>query len=212
MRNYRTKRQNVFKSFFMAHINLYICLIILFLLGIVVGAVHSGFVKDENLIESFRYITDFMTALKTKKIDVDILLREFLWNNLKPGFLLWLLGLVILGIPLIFIYIAFEGYSLGFAFALVIKGLGGSKGTLLISLAVLPQEMIIIPVLLTLAVNSILFARAIWQKKERNTNIKFDIYRYIFLFIAGMVMLVAISMIQTYLQMPLVKNLIGYIS
>jgi len=211
MRNYKIKKQNVFKSFFMAHINLYICLIILFLIGIVIGAVHSGFVKDENLIESFHYITDFMNALKTKQIDVDILFREFLWNNLKPGFFIWILGLVILGIPLIFLYILLEGYSLGFALALVIKGLGGSKGVLLISTAILPQEIIIVPVLLTLSVNSILFAKAIWQKKERNTNIKFDIYRYIFLFIVAIAMLVAISMIQTYIQMPLVKNFIGYI-
>lgn len=211
MRNYRLKKQNVFKSFFMAHINLYICLIILFFVGIVFGAIHSNFVKDENLIESFHYITDFMNALKTKQINVDILLREYLWNNLKPGILLWLLGLVILGIPLIFVYILFEGYSLGFAATLIIKGLGGSKGALFIGLTVLPQEIVIVPVLLTLSVNSILFAKAIWQKKERNTNIKFDLYRYIFLFIVAIAMLIAISMFQTYIQMPLVKSWIGKI-
>ena len=153
-----------------------------------------------------------MNALKTKQIDVDILFREFLWNNLKPGFFIWVLGLVILGIPLIFLYIAFEGYSLGFAIALVMKSLGGSKGSLFVGLAVLPQEIILVPVLLTLAVNSVLFAKAIWQKKERNTNIKFDIYRYVFLFVVAIAMLVAISMIQTYIQMPLVKDCIGYIS
>lgn len=212
MRKYKTKKQNLLKSFFMAHINLYICLIVLFLIGIVMGAIHSGFVKDESLIESFRYIEDFMNALKTKQINVDILFREFLWNNLKPGFFIWLLGLVILGIPLIFLYVGFEGYSLGFAIALVLKSLGGSKGSFLIGLAVLPQEIIIVPVLLTLSVNSVLFAKAIWQKKERNTNIKFDIYRYIFLFIVAVAMLVAISMLQTYVQMPLVKNLIVQIN
>ena len=212
MRKYKTKKQNLLKSFFMAHINLYICLIVLFLIGIVMGAIHSGFVKDESLIESFRYIEDFMNALKTKQINVDILFREFLWNNLKPGFFIWLLGLVILGIPLIFLYVGFEGYSLGFAIALVLKSLGGSKGSFLIGLAILPQEIIIVPVLLTLSVNSVLFAKAIWQKKERNTNIKFDIYRYIFLFIVAVAMLVAISMLQTYVQMPLVKNLIVQIN
>jgi len=129
-------------------------------------------------------------------------------TNLKPAIFLWLFGLWIIGIPLICGYIAFEGYSIGFVISIVLNSLGTGKGSLLLGLAVVPQEIFLIPILLTLGVNSILFAKAIWESKNRASNIKFDIYRYIFLFILCVAVLIAVTVIQTYIQVPLIKSIL----
>lgn len=202
----RRKKNNVFKSFFLAHMNLYVFLLILFIIGFITGVVHSIVLGDEAKVESYTYITTFINALKTKKFDIDILLNEFMITNLKPAIFLWLFGLWIIGIPLVCGYIAFEGYSLGFVISIVLNSLGRGKGSLLLGLAVIPQEILIIPILITLGVNSILFAKAIWKSKNRATNIKFDIYRYVFLFIICIFVLIALTLFQTYIQVPIIKT------
>ena len=159
----KRKKNNVFKSFFIAHMNLYLFLIGLFIIGLITGVVHSIILGDEAKTESYTYITTFINALQTKQFDINILFNEFLFTNLKPAIFIWLFGLWIIGIPLVCIYIAFEGYSLGFVISVVINSLGSGKGSLLLSLALLPQEIFIIPVILTLGVNSILFAKSIWS-------------------------------------------------
>lgn len=202
----RGKRNNIFKSFFLAHMNLYLFLLSLLVIGIVTGAIHSVVLGNEAKMESYTYITTFINALKTKKFDIDILCNEFLITNLKPAILLWLFGLWIIGVPLVCLYIAFEGYSLGFVAAIVLNSLGSGKGSLLIGFAIVPQELFIIPILLTLGVNSILFARAVWKIRSRTANIKFDIYRYIFLFVFCVLVLVALTFFQTYIQVPVIKS------
>ncbi len=205
----RRKRNNAFKSFFLAHINLYMFLLALFILGLVVGVVHSLILGNEAKTESYTYITSFINALKTKKLDINILCNEFLVTNLKPAIFLWLFGLWIIGIPLVCAYITFEGYSLGFVISIIINSLENGKGSLLIGLSIVPQEIFIIPILLTLGVNSILFAKSIWKAKSRTSNIKFDVYRYIFLFVFCVLMLIAVTLFQIYIQVPVVKNVLS---
>jgi len=202
----RHKKTNVFKSFFLAHMNLYLFLLVLFIIGLITGIVHSAILGDEAKNESYTYITTFINALKTKQFDINILFNEFLVTNLKPATFLWLFGLWIIGIPLICVYIAFEGYSIGFVISVVLNSLGTGKGSLLIGLALVPQEIFIIPVLLTMGVNSILFAKAIWRTKNRASSIKFDIYRYIFLFILCIAILIGVTVIQTCIQVPIIKG------
>lgn len=204
----RYKKTNVFKSFFLAHMNLYLFLLGLFIIGLVTGIIHSAILGEEAKNESYTYITTFINALETKQFDINILFNEFLITNLKPAIFLWLFGLWIIGIPLICGYIAFEGYSIGFVISIVLNSLGTGKGSLLLGLALLPQEIFLVPILLTLGVNSILFAKAIWRSKNRASSIKFDIYRYIFLFILCVAVLIAITVFQTYIQVPVIKGMV----
>ena len=135
----RHKKINVFKSFFLAHMNLYLFLLGLFIIGLITGVVHSAILGDEAKNETYTYITTFTNAIETKQLDINILFSEFLVANLKPGIFLWLFGLWIIGIPLICVYIAFEGYSIGFVISIVLNSLGTGKGGLLLGLALLPQ-------------------------------------------------------------------------
>ena len=205
MRKSKLKKVSVFRQFFLAHINIYVFLSILFLVGLIVGCIQSAFLGDQARTESYNYILSFLDAFKSKEINIDILFQEFLISNLKPAFWLWLFGLWIIGIPLICVYIVFEGYSLGFAISIILNSLGSSKGSIFLGVSLIPQELILVPVFMTLGVNSILFANAVWHRKSRNISIKFDIYRYIFLFIISVAILIAVAVIETYVQVPLIK-------
>ena len=205
----KLKKPSVFKQFFIAHINIYTFLIVLFAIGLSVGILQSAFLGEEAKADSYNYISTFLSAFKTKQVDINVMFQEFLYSNFKPALWLWLFGLWIIGIPLICAYIIFEGYSLGFAISIVLNSLGTTKGSIFIGVALLPKELILIPVFITLGVNSILFAKAVWQRKSRNTNIKFDVYRYIFLFILSVAVLIGVTVIEAYIGVPIIKMAIS---
>lgn len=205
----KSSKQSVFKKFFIAHINIYIFLLLLFFIGLIVGSVQSAFLGENERADSYNYVVTLLDAFKTKQIDINILFREFLSANLKPALWLWLFGLWIIGIPLICTYIVFEGYSLGFSISIVLKSLGNAKGSMFIGIALIPQELILIPVFITLGVNSILFANAIWQRKSRTSSIKFDVYRYVFLFILCVAVLIGVTVVETYVGVPLIKKIVN---
>ena len=73
----KRKKNNVFKSFFIAHMNLYLFLIGLFIIGLITGVVHSVILGDEAKTESYTYITTFINALQTKQFDINILFNLF---------------------------------------------------------------------------------------------------------------------------------------
>lgn len=205
------KNIGVFKSFFMTYRNIYFCLISLFIIGIAIGIVHSLFLTDDIKTDTYNYICTFLSEMKTKQLDMNAVFQEFLIINLKSALCIWIFGLWIIGIPLIYFYIVFEGYSLGFTICNIINCLEFKNGSLFLGLALLPQELVIIPVLLTLGVNSVLFAKAVWKSKNRATNIKFDIYRYIFLFLLSVIILVGVTVIEAYIQIPLLKMVVNKI-
>lgn len=203
------KKNSIFKQFFVAHINIYMFLLALFVIGMIIGITQSAFLGEEAKTDSCNYISTFLTAFKTKQVDVNVMFQEFLYANFKPALWLWLFGLWIIGIPLICAYIIFEGYSLGFAISVILNSLGSAKGSIFIGVALLPKEIILIPVFITLGVNSILFAKAVWQKKSRSGNIKFDVYRYVFLFILSVAVLIGTTVIEAYIGVPIIKMAIS---
>lgn len=205
----KLKKTSVFKQFFIAHINIYMFLLTLFVIGLIVGVVQSAFLGEQAKADSYNYISTFLSAFKTKQVDINIMFQEFLYSNFKPALWLWLFGLWIIGIPLICVYIIFEGYSLGFAISIILNSLGSTKGSIFIGVALFPKEIILIPVFITLGVNSILFAKAVWQKKSRTGNIKFDVYRYIFLFILSVAVLIGVTVIEAYIGVPIIKMAIS---
>lgn len=205
----KIKKTSAFKQFFIAHINIYMFLLTLFGIGLIVGVAQSTFLGEQAKTDSYNYISSFLNAFRTKQVDINIMFQEFLYSNFKPALWLWLFGLWIIGIPLICAYIVFEGYSLGFAISVILNSLGTTKGCIFIGVALLPKEIILIPVFITLGVNSILFAKAVWQRKSRNSSIKFDIYRYIFLFILSVAVLIGVTVIEAYVEVPITKMVIN---
>ena len=117
-----------------------------------------------------------------------------------------LFGLVIIGIPFIFIYIGIYSYSIGFTVTSILASLGTSKGIAFIFTLMIPQEIILIPTIIVIAVNAILFSKVILN--PRNINLKTELIKYTCVFIIGILLAVGISLFETYVGSNLIKAVV----
>ena len=197
------RKEGIIKTHINSHKYLYIIITALFTLGFIIGSINSAFLGQDIKQESSNYILNFVESLKTKNIDNNLLLREVIASNLKPIIYIWIFGLIIIGIPAVFIYIGLYGYSMGFTVTSVISSLGVGKGSVFLIASLIPQEIVFIPIIFFMALNAIMFSKSI------GSNIKSEILSYTILLIITSIIIVGISLFQTYIGTPLVKSMMS---
>jgi len=199
----RIKQGNMFTKHISEHKMIYFMLLLLFIIGFIIGSINAAFVREEVKMESQNYILDFVESLKTQEIDNEILFQESINANIKPIIYIMLFGLVIIGIPFIFIYIGVYSYSIGFTVTSILLSLGTSKGLSFIFTLMIPQEIVLIPTIMIISVNAILFSKI--TLNLRNINLKTELIKYTGIFIIGLLVSMGISLFETYVGSNLIK-------
>lgn len=204
-RRIRGTHKNIFQRHLCEHSGIYVILGMLFVIGFIIGSINAAFAKENVKIESQNYILEFVESLKTQEIDNEILLKESISANVKPVIFIMLFGLVVIGIPFIFVYIGIYSYSIGFTITSIFSSLGVSKGMSFIFTLMIPQEIILLPTIFFVAVNSILFSKTILKINNRGCELKKELLKYFVIFIVGVVITIGISFFETYIGSYLVK-------
>lgn len=169
----------------------YILVIIVFLLGLIMGNYQvtglDGGVKSHlsGIIDS--YLTG---GLDGSLYGPEILGSSFL-KQLQATLLVWLLGLTVIGLPLVLVFIWLRGFSLGFTISFLLHD-RATDGILISIVSVLPQNLIYIPFFLAWSVMAINFS--VYILKGRNSGLPLGraviIYTglmltYLLIFLAG---------------------------
>lgn len=146
------------------NMTIYIFMITLFLTGIIFGALtvnSMSFVQKQDL---FFHLDRYFVQLNSEDniASKDILKRSFFFHA-KYLFLLFILGLTIIGIPVVWILIFMKGLVIGFSVGFIVNQLGG-KGLLIATLAIAPQNIIIIPVYIIAGSLSMIFSLSLLYK------------------------------------------------
>lgn len=145
----------------------YLLLTLIFLIGLIMGNykvlnLEAG-VKSHlaNLLNNY-LSQDMPGSLDSRAI----FLGAFI-NQARMVFIIWLLGLTVIGFPLILAAIFYRGFSLGFTTGFLIHERAGA-GVVITILSILPQNLIYVTFLLIWAVIGINFT--IYLVKGRNIN------------------------------------------
>ena len=207
----RKRLKNIIGDHIIHHLRRYTIVVLLLFIGIILGVIFVNNLADEQKVEIENYITTFITSLKEGgSIDKIGLLLDSLKNNIGIGILLWFLGCTVIGIPILYLVIAFRGFCLGYTISAVIAILGTGKGSLLIASSMLLQNVFFIPCILALGVSGMKLYESIMKDKRRE-NIKLEIVRHT-LFSLIMIMLLALSsVVEVYGSTNLLQFLIKYI-
>lgn len=80
------------------------------------------------------------------------------WNQARLVLLIWMLGLTVIGIPLILAVVFLRGYALGFTLGFLYQQKAGS-GIVLGMVSVFPQNMVYVPFLFVAAVIALNFSQ-----------------------------------------------------
>ncbi|WP_174613663.1 stage II sporulation protein M [Virgibacillus ihumii] len=146
------------------HATIYMFMIILFLTGVVFGAIivnGMSFGQKEGL---FFYLERFFGQLNgSEQINNSEILKSSFLYHAKYLILLFILGLSVIGLPLVWILIFLKGLVVGFSVGFIVNQLG-AKGLLLASLSIAPQNFLIIPVYLIAGSMAMIFSLTLLGK------------------------------------------------
>jgi len=154
---------------------IYLTLSSVYLAGVVFGAVGVGALG----VAETSYLAKFLdTLLKSQPTSID---PAFLGQLARDMFIMmagiWILGLTIIGAPLIYLIVFTRGFILGFTVSFII----GAKGTLglgLILTTVLVPAILAIPLLLLGAGLATIFSFLLLRGKARGESLRREFFYY----------------------------------
>ncbi|WP_077308854.1 stage II sporulation protein M [Terribacillus halophilus] len=205
------QREFILLSHVRQHATSYLFMLVLFLIGIIFGAIvvnSMNFTQKEDL---FYYLERFFAQLQQGQAmsKQEILQSSFL-SHVKFLLFLYVLGLSIIGIPIIWMLLFSKGLMMGFSVGFLVNQLGW-KGLMLAAAAVAPQNLIVIPLYLIAGTSAMLFSVTLLRKliaKRSPLSLRryFIQYSIIFLILLGSSF--AASMLETFLSNPLLSLLV----
>lgn len=135
----------------------YFFLVVVFLAGAVLGNYKvpgiDGTVKTQLLSLVDQYVQGEMTGSFNGS---SVILQAFI-NQARLVLAIWFLGLTVIGLPLVLGVVFLRGFSIGFTLGFLISEKAGG-GIIISLLAILPQNLVYIPLLIIWGVISINFS------------------------------------------------------
>ena len=192
------------------NIRSYLILLIVFFIGIILGIIFINNSNEEQVTQITTYINNFINSMKNNyQISTNTLLIDSIINNVSIAILLWFLGSTVIGVPLIYLVIGYKGYCIGFTISAIIATIGTGKGILFITGAMLLQNIIYIPCILTLATSGIKLYKLIMEDRRRE-NVKLQILKHTIFSVFILLVLVLSSFVETFISGNLITSLIKY--
>lgn len=191
---------------------LYILVTLVLALGIAVGSIAAKNLNVEQKENLINFLNMFFNTSDISRIDKTVLFKTSLINNLKTALLIYVLGVTIIGIPIILLILLIRGFILGFTVGFLINEMA-FKGLVFSVFSLLPQNLFILPVILSMGVSAISFCLILIKRRmnSQNINVFQQFVGYtIFCFILLLILFIGI-LIETYVTPVFIKMIIPYI-
>lgn len=191
---------------------IFVFLFVLMLIGIIAGSIFTTILNSSDKKLVVDHLNDFINNINNNKLDYLFSLKSNLVTNIGYVMLIWLLGISVIGLPIIIIMFFTKCFILGFSVGSVLITFK-LKGILVSLVYVFPGQVISLLFLLLLMMYSMSFTfrmlYAILKKKSLDFKLIINKYFKILLIVLGVIILM--SLYDTYLMPRLIKLLIPFI-
>lgn len=149
------------------HAGLYFFLIVLFGMGVAFGALTVGALDATQRLELSQYLDFFLASLEDGRSPVasEAVFRQALSSNWRTAGFIFLLGLTLVGAPLVPVIVFLRGFIVGFAVGFMLAHRGWA-GMLVSLLAIVPQNLLAVPALVVLAAAALAFSGRLLRRSS----------------------------------------------
>jgi stage II sporulation protein M len=175
------------------NITLYLIILFALLTGIASGSFTAGAMDDVQRNALGRYLQTFFQSTKYEPVNRTAILLESLWQHLQSTFVIWLSGLFLFGMPLVFLFVGIRSFYIGFTIGFLISQYHFG-GLLFIVVCILPQTLIYIPCIT--GIERLKTRKTMLSREQRNRNAGNYTLKIMVLF----ALLAAGSMLEAYLS------------
>lgn len=153
----------------------YIGVVIIFIIGLFIGAIISFRTSEDERNEIKNYISDSIQNLEDYKDNKQEIFISTFTQNMKFIFITWILGCTIIAGFTIYILMLYKGFLIGYIILIVLNIFGIAQGFKFLNILLILQNIIILPMLFLLATSGIRLYKEIIKKE---TDIKYEIIRH----------------------------------
>lgn len=188
---------------------IYLLVVSMFLGGIVTGALMVKALPVIQVEELNEYLYFFISGFGSEiQLAPQEIFRESINNNLKYIFLLWIAGASVIGFPIILFLFFLRGFILGFTVGFLVNQIA-LKGMFFAAAAILPHNLLIIPVLIAAGVTGLSYSLNII--KLRWNRRKFNISQLLFIYSAVMFVMVFFMLVGSLIEACITPVFMSYI-
>lgn len=200
-------RNRTMRFYLEQHLPLYIFVSVLFVMGVVFGALMVNSLTLEQKEEMARYLGSFFHAIdQGADMDSRQMLLQTFGMYMKWVILVWILGLSVVGLPLILILNFLKGVLIGFTVGFLIGQLSW-KGVLFALASVAPQNLAVVPALIILSVTALSFSLFLIKNRLFKTkgSISKQLSGYLMVTLSMGGVMFAVSLFEAYVSPMLMK-------
>ncbi len=185
-----------------------LAVLMIFVLGLLFGSIYITILSNEDKKELLNNVNIYFDSIKSISFQDKLnIFKECFIKNIIYVLFIWLLGISIIGFPIILIMIFYKSFLLGFSISSIFakyKLLGLYK----IIIYIFPSKIILIILSLILAVYSINISNRVVSCCLKKKTLNFNAYmgKYFLMLLISIIIIVIISLFEAFIT-PLLYNI-----
>lgn len=185
---------------------IYLSIIITITLGIVCGIVYNLILSKSDHTLITNQLNSFFDAIKKNDINYIPMLINSLIGNLSLVILIWLLGISIIGLPLIYILCFGKGFLLSFSIISILNTYK-FKGIILAVCYLIPGPIVLLLYLIFLGFSSAFFSKKIFNYLflKQDISLRHSMKRYLQVLLVSVVVAGCCSLFDTFFMPNFLK-------
>lgn len=170
MRTFRMKE--IISTHLEENRTIYVFTTVLFLIGIIFGAIIVNSLSLTQKHDLYIYLSQFFGQVSEGELaESSAIFAQSFTHYAKYFGLMWILGLSIIGLPVILILLFLKGVVVGFTVGFLVNQMG-MPGFFLSFVSIMPQNFILVPAFIIVGTASISFClKMVRQQFMKRTNI-----------------------------------------
>lgn len=190
--------------------SIYTFTMVLLVMGVVFGAIVVNSLALSEKQDLYIYLKQFFGQMSAGKLaSAHAMFTQSFTHNLKYTGFIWILGLSVIGLPIILILLFLKGVVVGFTVGFLVNQMGW-HGMLVSLTSVLPQNLLLIPAFVVVSTASISFSIKMFRQlfRKKSLPIRPLMMRYSFLFLGIALVLGIVSLFEAYVSPVIMKILL----
>ena len=185
-----------------------LAVLMIFVLGLLFGSIYITILSNEDKKELLNNVNIYFDSIKSISFQDKLnIFKECFIKNIIYVLFIWLLGISIIGFPIILIMIFYKSFLLGFSISSIFakyKLLGLYK----IIIYIFPSKILLIILSLILAVYSINISNRVVSCCLKKKTLNFNAYmsKYFLMLLISIIIIVIISLFEAFIT-PLLYNI-----
>jgi stage II sporulation protein M len=185
---------------------IYLFLLIIFIIGVIFGSIFITILSDTDKSTVTTQITSFFDQIQSNKIDYLGALKNSATSNLIYIVVIWLLGISVIGIPIIILMMFLKGFIIGFSIAAIVAKykILGLLGALTY---IFPHIIISILVIFMISFYALKLSFNLFRAVVERKSINFNeiVSRYSSVMLISIILMVVASLIEAFISPYIIK-------